>query len=64
VAFGLSARQKVDGIVGALFSIREAGHAPDGSIGILVLKALATKLETEERNVSATLPRNVIVEPL
>lgn len=48
---------------GAAFVIKDAGHAPDGEVLAMILRAIAAKLEGNGATVSVTLPQTVHLYP-
>ncbi|MDB5705122.1 MAG: alpha/beta hydrolase [Sphingomonas bacterium] len=49
---------------GAAFVIRDAGHAPDGAVLAMILRAIAAKLDGGGGMVNVTLPETVKLVPL
>lgn len=48
---------------GAAFVIKDAGHAPDGEVLAMILRAIAAKLDGDGATVSVTLPQTVHLYP-
>jgi fermentation-respiration switch protein FrsA (DUF1100 family) len=48
---------------GAAFVIKDAGHAPDGDVLAMILRAITAKLDGDGATVSVTLPQTVHLYP-